>query len=281
MSHYSILCQTGSYVQFKKAQSSVGYTILFSGIAWVTGQMILGSNLISGHSRLICDKFTEEKCWRYLAKYNATALFITAPDAIAMMKYGNPNKCETPYLRAIAIFGAKTSQKNMTTLRGHFQNPMVTMNLYGISEVFGLVFSFKDISAFMRKPETVGLPARGFQYKIVNPETGKNCGPNETGEIHLKTKFYMTGYYNQDSSIHFDEDGFFKTGDMGYYDEDHCFFIVDRVKETFKYYNYWVSPTQLESILLEHPAVKEACVIGIPCDVVSCWNIQPSKKLVL
>lgn len=83
-----------------------------------------------------------------------------------MMKYGNPNKCETPYLRAIAIFGAKTSQKNMTTLRGHFQNPMVTMNLYGISEVFGLVFSFKDISAFMRKPETVGLPARGFQYKV-------------------------------------------------------------------------------------------------------------------
>ncbi|KAI4458430.1 long-chain-fatty-acid--coa ligase [Holotrichia oblita] len=266
MSHYSILCQIGSYVQFKKAQP-VGYTILFSGIHWVTGQMILGSSLLAGHPRLICDKFTEEKCWRYLVKYNVMSLFMIAPHAIALMKYGNPNKCETPNLRVIAIFGAKASQKNMAALRAHFYNPVLTMNLYGVSEVFGLVFSYKDISAFMKKPETVGLPARGFQYKIVNPETGKICGPNETGELHLKSKFYMTGYHNQDSSMHFDQDGFFKTGDMGYYDEDHCFFLIDRVKETFKYCNYWVSPTLLESILLEHPAVKEACVIGIPCDV--------------
>lgn len=73
----------------------------------------------------------------------------------------------------------------------------------------------------------------------------------------------MNGYYNQDSSDRFDEDGYLKTGDIVYYDEEHCFFFVERCKEALRYKGYWLAPTYLETILYQHPSVKIACVIGI------------------
>lgn len=74
----------------------------------------------------------------------------------------------------------------------------------------------------------------------------------------------MNGYYNQDSSGSFDKDGWLKTGDMVYYDEDYCFYVVDRIKESFKYQGWFIAPAILENELLNHPAVIQAIVIGIP-----------------
>lgn len=73
----------------------------------------------------------------------------------------------------------------------------------------------------------------------------------------------MSGYYNLDSSDRFDSEGFLKTGDVAYYDEEHCFYIVERLGERLKYKSRWIPPTLLEGILYDHPAVKVACVIGI------------------
>lgn len=77
----------------------------------------------------------------------------------------------------------------------------------------------------------------------------------------------MNGYYEMDSSSSWDKDGFLKTGDIAYFDEDFCFYIVDRIKELLKFRSWHVVPAILESILLQHPAVKEAIVLGIPHDI--------------
>lgn len=74
----------------------------------------------------------------------------------------------------------------------------------------------------------------------------------------------MNGYHNLDSSMAFDEDGFFKTGDVAYYDEEFCFFIVDRIKEMLKYRSWHVAPAMLEEILLTHPVISAAVVVGVP-----------------
>jgi 4-coumarate--CoA ligase len=76
----------------------------------------------------------------------------------------------------------------------------------------------------------------------------------------------MNGYFNADSSESFDEDGWLKTGDIVYYDEDYCFYVVDRIKEAFKYQGWFIAPLVLENELLKHPAVKLAVVIGVPKD---------------
>lgn len=74
----------------------------------------------------------------------------------------------------------------------------------------------------------------------------------------------MNGYYKMDSSSAYDSEGFIKSGDIAYYDEEDCLFVVDRIKEMFKYKGWHILPAVLEGILLTHPAVKEAAVIGIP-----------------
>lgn len=77
----------------------------------------------------------------------------------------------------------------------------------------------------------------------------------------------MKGYYNIDSSNAWDSEGFYKTGDIAYYDDDKCFFVVDRINDLLKYHMWHISPAALENILLAHPAVHRSVVIGIPDQV--------------
>ena len=74
----------------------------------------------------------------------------------------------------------------------------------------------------------------------------------------------MNGYYNMDASSEFDKNGFFKTGDLLYYDENFNFYIVDRLKEMFKYRGWHVVPAKIEAILNQHPDVYNSIVVGIP-----------------
>lgn len=98
----------------------------------------------------------------------------------------------------------------------------------------------------------------------MDPETNESLGPNKVGELRIKSGKGMTGYYNTDSSDAFDEQGFLKTGDLGYYNEDFCFFIVDRIKEMFKFRSWHIPPAVVEAVLLKHPGVAAGIVIGIP-----------------
>lgn len=79
--------------------------------------------------------------------------------------------------------------------------------------------------------------------QVVDIDTRKRLGPNENGEICLKGPLIMKGYYgNPEATLDvFDEEGYLKTGDVGYYDKDGCFFIVDRLKELIKYKGHQVS----------------------------------------
>lgn len=74
----------------------------------------------------------------------------------------------------------------------------------------------------------------------------------------------MNGYYKANSAEVFDEDGWIKTGDIAFYDKNHCFYVTDRIKEMFKYKSWRIVPSLLEAVIKEHPAVKNAIVIGIP-----------------
>ncbi|XP_074028307.1 luciferin 4-monooxygenase-like [Leptinotarsa decemlineata] len=100
--------------------------------------------------------------------------------------------------------------------------------------------------------------------KVVDLDTGKPLGPNHEGELRIKSHKVMNGYYKMDSSSAFDEEGYLKTGDIVRYDEEKCFYIVDRIKEIFKYRGWHILPAMLEEVLLAHPAVKEAAVVAIP-----------------
>lgn len=122
--------------------------------------------------------------------------------------------------------------------------------------------------------------------KIINPDTREALGPNEQGELCFRSDLVMKGYANNPQATRemIDEEGWVHTGDLAYYDEDHYFYVVDRLKELIKYKGFQVPPAELESILLQHSSIKEAAVIGIPDELAgelpaAFVVVQPNKKL--
>lgn len=145
------------------------------------------------------------------------------------------------------------------------------INCYGLTEAGNVTnfnpFSEEDIKLAYAKPKSCGRPKRGMWYKIVDYKSERTLGFNQQGEIRVKSEAVMNGYYKIDSSSAWDSDGWLKTGDIGYYDEDFCFYITDRIKDVMIYNGHRVLPTRIEEVLLTHPAVKEAVVFGIPNEI--------------
>ena len=117
-----------------------------------------------------------------------------------------------------------------------------------------------------RKLGSAGLPLPGVMMEIRDlEEPTKRLPPNEKGEICIQGKNVTKGYYKQDEeTANAFVDGFFRTGDIGYLDEDGFLFIVDRKKDMILSGGYNVYPRLIEEAIYEHPAVEEVIVIGIP-----------------
>ena len=100
--------------------------------------------------------------------------------------------------------------------------------------------------------------------KYVSPED-KELPIGETGELWVKGPNVFKGYHNNPEATKnaLTDDGYFKTGDVGYQDEDGNFYITDRVKELIKYKGFQVPPAELEGLLISHPMVNDVAVVGI------------------
>uniref|UniRef100_A0A7S2IGE4 4-coumarate--CoA ligase n=1 Tax=Helicotheca tamesis TaxID=374047 RepID=A0A7S2IGE4_9STRA len=115
------------------------------------------------------------------------------------------------------------------------------------------------------KPGSVGQLVSSTYGKILDPETEKSLGPGETGELCVKGPQVMMGYLNdpEKTAACISKDGWLKTGDIGYYDEEGFFFITDRLKELIKVKGFQVAPAELEGLLLQNEHVKDAAVVPI------------------
>ncbi|HSC13565.1 MAG TPA: AMP-binding protein, partial [Gammaproteobacteria bacterium] len=113
------------------------------------------------------------------------------------------------------------------------------------------------------KVGSVGPPVASTECRVVDIETGRDVGPGIDGEIWIRGPQVMRGYLNRpaDTRAVLDDDGWFRSGDIGHADADGNFFIVDRLKELIKYKGMQVPPAELEAVLLSHPAVADAAVV--------------------
>lgn len=116
-----------------------------------------------------------------------------------------------------------------------------------------------------RKIGSIGVPFPDTEAKVVNPATGEHADIGEIGELIVKGPQVMKGYWNRPhESEAVLKDGWLNTGDMARMDEEGYFSIVDRKKDIIIAGGFNIYPREIEEVLYEHPAVKEAVVIGIP-----------------
>ena len=117
------------------------------------------------------------------------------------------------------------------------------------------------------KRQCLGIPICDTDARVINPDTLKELGPGEVGEIVSSGPQIFLGYWKDPQAtaacfIEIDGKRFFRTGDLGRYDEEGYFFIVDRLKRMINASGYKVWPAEVESILYGHPDILEACVIA-------------------
>ncbi|MDZ4755294.1 MAG: AMP-binding protein [Phycisphaerae bacterium] len=115
------------------------------------------------------------------------------------------------------------------------------------------------------RPHTVGKPLPGIDQRIVSPD-GRVLAANEDGEIRMKGPNIMQGYHKlpEETANAFDEHGYFRSGDMGRFDQDGFLYITGRIKEMMIIGGENVFPREIEDVLNHHPSVKESAVIGMP-----------------
>jgi fatty-acyl-CoA synthase len=117
------------------------------------------------------------------------------------------------------------------------------------------------------KRQCGGIPFFNTDARVIHVETLAELPPNQVGEIIVRGPQVFRGYWKQPEAtaqafIEHDGERFFRTGDLGYYDEEGYFFITDRLKRMINCAGYKVWPAEVEAMLYAHPAIQEACVIG-------------------
>ncbi|TDL80980.1 long-chain fatty acid--CoA ligase [Peribacillus frigoritolerans] len=137
---------------------------------------------------------------------------------------------------------------------------------YGLSETIAQThFNPPDRS----KLQCLGIPSFDVDARVIDPVHLTELGTGQEGEIVVSGPQIFLGYFNREeenekSFIHIEGKKFFRTGDIGKRDEEGYYFIVDRVKRMINASGFKVWPTEIEGVLYQHPAVQQACVVGVP-----------------
>jgi fatty-acyl-CoA synthase len=119
------------------------------------------------------------------------------------------------------------------------------------------------------KRQCGGIPIFNTDARVIDPESLRELGVGEVGEIIVHGPQVFKGYWRQEQAtreafIEHDGRKFFRTGDLGYYDDEGYFFITDRLKRMINASGFKVWPAEVEAMLYAHPGIQEACVIGAP-----------------
>lgn len=203
-------------------------------------------------------------------KHGVTFTFIAPPVAVALAKHPDVDNYNLSTLRAV-LSGAATLDADLATAVQDRLGISVYQG-YGLTESSPVTHVNTDDSL---SRGSIGRPVAGTEHKIVDPETleeipvpGAGGGRSTAGELWVRGPQVMDGYLNEAdaTTAALPGDGWLRTGDLASHGPDGEVYILDRIKELIKYKGYQVPPAELEALLLTHPDVADAAVVGVTDD---------------
>ncbi|XP_025095081.1 4-coumarate--CoA ligase 1-like isoform X2 [Pomacea canaliculata] len=237
-------------------------TLLFLQLFHAFGQvLILSASLASGCRVVIQTKFEIDEFLSLVSKYKVTAIYMVPPVAIAIVNHPNLSSFDLSSVRLMHVGAAPMGKELEMKLNQLLGNNCVVQG-YGMTENMSLTLRSRRES----RPGSCGRLLPNTQCKIIDPVSGKSLGVDRTGELYVRGPQVMLGYIKdpEATALTIDGDGWMRTGDLARIDSEGFLTIVDRLKELIKYKGEQVPPAMLEDLLLSHPAVSDACVIGKP-----------------
>jgi acyl-CoA synthetase (AMP-forming)/AMP-acid ligase II len=226
-------------------------------------QVLMNTGLRAGATIVTMARFDLEQFLALHGEYGLTRAFVAPPMVVALAKHPVVDNYDLSALRWI-LSGAAPLSAELAIECGERLGCEVVQG-YGMTELSPVSHA---TPSGMFKPGSVGVTVPNTEVNIVDPATQSLLGVDEDGEVWVRGPQVMKGYWNNESATKntIDDDGWLHTGDIGHIDADGHLFIVDRLKELIKYKGFQVAPAELEALLLTHPQIADAAVIGLPDD---------------
>ncbi len=224
-------------------------------------QVLMNCGLRVGTTIITMPRFDLEMFLSLHQQYGITRSFVAPPIVVALAKHPMVDNYDLTALRQV-FSGAAPLSAELAIEAGERLGCEVVQG-YGMTES-SPVTQLTPPGGF--KPGSVGVTAPNTELRIVDPASGEDLGEDLDGEIWIHGPQVMKGYLNNPAATAatVDREGWLHTGDIGHVDADGHVFIVDRLKELIKSSGFQVAPAELEGLLLTHPAVADAAVIGRP-----------------
>lgn len=211
--------------------------------------------------------FSMESMLSTVVEYQISELLLVPPILIRLLRDPIVAHYNLSHVRKFSSGAAPLSYEVLQELERRFPNT-------GFKQGYGMTESCSCITAHPLDKCTYNYGHRGgtvvanTEVKIIDPDTGRELGYDEPGEIFARGPQVVMGYLDNEKATRetFDEDGWLHTGDVGYMDREGFITITDRIKEMIKVKGIAVAPAELEDLLLGHPMVEDAAVSGISDD---------------
>ena len=229
----------------------------------IYGMLVLMSYFpASGGAVVTLPRFELEAALRLVEQHRMRRLYLVPPIVLALAKHPLVDRFDLGSLEFILSGAAPLGPELERACAARLGCEVVQG--YGMTEM-------SPVSHFTPsgrgRPGSAGLTVPNTLCRIVDPETGRDAAPGEVGELWVKGPQVMLGYLNKpEATAEAMRDGWLRTGDLGRLDADGYLFIADRVKELIKVKGFQVPPAEIEALLVSHPAVADAAVIGFPDD---------------
>ncbi|XP_028399981.1 4-coumarate--CoA ligase-like [Dendronephthya gigantea] len=226
--------------------------------------IVLGPSLYAGATVISLPQAEPKVVLETLQNFKITKLATVPSLVLFFAKDPIVDSYDISSLNYITCGGAPLSEDVENIFHERHERRRIRINQgYGLTETSPVV-TISSTKAWRGGSSGVVVPST--EVKVTDLYTGEAVGANKKGEICIRGPQVMKGYYNnpEATSEAIDSDGWFRSGDIGYYDSDEFFYIVDRYKELIKYKGYQVAPGELEATLIAHPKIQDAAVIGIP-----------------
>ncbi|WP_326671633.1 4-coumarate--CoA ligase family protein [Streptomyces sp. NBC_01257] len=225
---------------------------------------LMNAPLRTGATVVVLPRFDLAQFLAAIETHRINGLYVAPPIVLALAKHPVVDRYDLSSLEYIVSAAAPLDADLATACSRRLGLPPVRQ-AYGMTELSPGTHVV-PLAAENPPPGAVGTLLPSTEMRIVSLDApDEDAGTGTDGEILIRGPQVMKGYLNRPEATAemIDADGWVHTGDIGRVDEDGWLFVVDRVKELIKYKGYQVAPAELEALLLTHPAIADAAVIGV------------------
>ncbi len=231
----------------------------------INAQRTLIATLLSGGCVVMPRRFNVSSFWDLIAEYRCTWSFLVPTIISHLLNWTDPYaEGRGAGLKQVRFMRSSSAPLEPSQHRAFEEKfKLVLIEAMGLTEAGGTFLS-NPLPPGKRKIGSPGIP-HGFEVKILHPG-GRELPSGEKGEIVIRGPSVMKGYYknSQATAEVLTPDGWLRTGDLGYRDEDGYFFIIGRVKELIIKSGENIAPREIDEALARHPAVMAATAVGVP-----------------